>query len=534
LSTLAASAAAGRQVDRRVGLWSMPLFGAFLAAALPPFGLLPAVVAPAALFLALLRGAGFWPGLVTAWLFGLGFHLAGLYWVGIAFFAEAERFGALAVPGVMGLAAILALLAAVPLALLACRHWRSPLAASVLFAALWCLGELARGRYGVQFPWNPLALSLAATDTSLQLVALFGTTGSSFVLAWLAALVGLVGRSAVRRGGGAPGEGWVLPTLCALLIVVGVAGFGRWRLAADLPVATTGDVQVRIVQGNIAQHHKWNPELRRRWFERHLALSGQPAGQAPDVVIWPESSVPYPLESMAEVRELIGSVVRPGGHVILGSDFYDPSVEPPRLHNSVYTLAAGGEILARYDKVDLVPFGEFLPFRAIFGRLGLEALAVGSVDFTAGDGRTTVAVDGLPSFSPLVCYEAAFAARATDGTERARWLVNVTNDGWFGISSGPHQHAGMARMRAVETGLPLVRAANTGISLVTDARGRVLASLPLGEMGTLDHALPPALATAPAAAQLPWLPAALTGLLLLGAAWRERRRPDDVRGEFDR
>jgi apolipoprotein N-acyltransferase len=527
LSTLAASAAAGRQVDRRVGLWLMPLFGAVLASALPPFGLLPAVLAPAALFLALLRRSGFWQGLLTAWLFGCGFHLAGLYWVGIAFFAEAERFGALAVPGVVGLAAILALLAAVPLALVACRSWRQPLAASIVFAALWCLGELVRGRFGVQFPWNPLALSLATTDTSLQLVALLGTTGSSFVLAWLAALAGLVWRSAAGRSGDAgPGGGWALPTLLVLLIVVGAVGLGRWRLTADLPYAAIDDLQVRIVQANIAQHHKWDPELRQRWFERHLALSSEPAERAPDVVVWPESSVPYSLESLGQVRELIGSVVRPGGHVILGSDFYDPSTEPPRLHNSVYTVAAGGEILARYDKVDLVPFGEFLPFRMVLGRLGLEALAVGSVDFTAGDDRTTIAVDGLPPFSPLVCYEAAFAARATDGTGQARWLVNVTNDAWFGISSGPHQHAGMARMRAAETGLPLVRAANTGISLITDARGRVLASLPLGEEGTLDQLLPPALATAPPATRLPWLPAALVGMLLLGAASVELRRRD--------
>ncbi len=506
-------------------LWLLPPAGALLALALPPLGVLPALLVLAVLFLALLRAAGYWRGFGAAWLFAVGFHLAGLYWVGIAFFADAERFGALAVPGVLALAAILAVLTATPLALVAARRWQSPIAASLIFAALWCAGELARGSWGVQFPWNPLSLSLTTHDLPLQLVALVGTMGASFILAWLAALAGVIWQEAGRTRHLALG--------LAALVVLGVAGFGGWRLTADLPLAAAATQPVvRIVQGNIAQHHKWEPELRQRWFERHLRLSQTPdptapLGLVPDVIVWPESSVPYSLHDQAPLRELVGSVVRPGGHVVLGSDFIDAESEPPVLHNSVYTVAATGDILARYDKVELVPFGEFLPLRGVFGRLGLEALAVGSVDFSAGPGRATIAVDGLLPFSPLVCYEAAFAGSATDGSGRARWLVNVTNDAWFGISSGPHQHAGMARMRSVETGLPLVRAANTGISLVTDAKGRSVASLPLGAMGTIDATLPPALATPPLASRVPWSAAVLMGLGLVVAAASEaaaRRR----------
>ncbi len=512
MSTAAAPTLVERGRWRWRRLWLMPVAGASVALALPPLGILPAVLLPAVLFSALLQAPSYGRGFLVAWLFGVGFHLAGHYWVGIAFFADAERFGALAVPGVLGLAAVLAVLTALPLALLGGRRWRSPWAASLLFATLWCVGEIVRGRWGVQFPWNPLSLSLAAHDTSLQLVGLLGTTGASFVLAWLAALTGLAWQ--------ASGHARVLPAAAALLIVLGAAGYGHWRLGADLPLARDGEQPVvRLVQGNIAQHHKWDPELRQRWFERHLQLSQTPdptapAGLVPDVVVWPESAVPYSLEDSALVRELIGSIVRPGGHVVLGANFYDPSVDPPILHNSVYTVASSGEILARYDKVDLVPFGEFLPFRAVFGRLGLEALAVGSVDFAPGRARATIAVDGLSPFSPLICFEAAFAGHGTDGTGRARWLANVTNDAWFGISSGPHQHAGMARMRSVETGLPLVRAANTGISLITDAKGRIVATLPLGAMGTADAVLPRALATPPLPTRIPWS----AGLLIVGAA----------------
>ena len=524
MSTAAAPALVQRHASRTRRLWLLPLAGAALALALPPVGILPALLLPAILFLALRDATGFRQGFLGALLFAFGFQLAGHYWVGIAFFADAERFGALAVPGVLGLAATLAVLTALPLALVAARRWQSPMAASLVFAALWCVGELARGRWGVHFPWNPLSLGLAAHDAALQIVALLGTTGASFAIAWLAALTGVAWQATGRTRLVAAG--------LAVVLVGGGAGYGLWRLGADLPLAAAGDQPVvRVVQGNIAQHHKWDPELRQRWFERHLRLSVTPDPNAagwlePDVIVWPESSVPYSLEDHAQVRELVGSVVRPGGHVVLGSDFYDPTSEPPRLHNSVYTVNAAGDIRARYDKVDLVPFGEFLPFRNVFGRLGLEALAVGSVDFTAGEGRATIAVDGLLPFSPLVCFEAAFAGHATDGSGTARWLVNVTNDAWFGISSGPHQHAGMARMRSVETGLPLVRAANTGISLVTDAKGRIIARLPLGDMGTLDARLPPALATPPPATRIPWGAGMLIGLglVIAGAAELLARR----------
>ena len=377
MSTIAARPEAGRAAAGAGWLlWSLPLAGAVLASALPPVGFLPAALAPALLFVMLLGAGGYWRAFLAAWLFAFGFHLAGLYWVGIAFFAEAERFGVLAVPGVLGLAAVLAGLGALPLGLLGLRRWRSPWAATLVFAGLWCLGEAVRGRLGVQFPWNPLSLALTAHDATLQPVALLGTTGMSFVLAWLAALVGLGWHGREQR--------WPAAGVAAALIVA-MAGFGSWRLTADLALETPAEpVHLRLVQGNIAQHHKWDPALRQRWFQRHLDLSVAPGEVQPDVVLWPESSVPYPIEEMAEVRDLVGAVVAPGGHVVLGSNFYDDGVSPPILHNSVYGIAAGGIVQQRYDKVDLVPFGEFLPFRPLFGRLGLEALAVGSIDFLPG------------------------------------------------------------------------------------------------------------------------------------------------------
>ncbi len=527
--TAAAACPPATARERSARLWLTPVAGAALALALPPLGFLPAALAPGLLFVQLQATSRYWPAFWRAWLFGFGFHLAGIYWVGIAFLADADRFGALAVPGVIALAATLAAIGALPLACMGPLRLRQPIAAATVFAALWCLGELARGRHGVQFPWNPLSLTLVASDTSLQVVALVGTTAGSFLVAWLAALVGVASTSPPARR-----------TALALLValVLAVAAFGLWRLASH-PAGRLAEppVTIRIVQANIAQHHKWDPALRRSWFEKHLDLARlqlEPASPGrPDIVVWPESSVPYSLDAEPEVRRLVGSVVRPGGAVILGSDFFDGSVEPPILRNSVYAVADDGRLLGRYDKVDLVPFGEFLPLRPLFGALGLEALAVGSMDFQPGPGRTTLALPGLPPASPLVCFEAAFPGRGTDGTGRARWIANVTNDAWFGISSGPYQHAGMARMRAVETGLPLVRAANTGISMITDPLGRVLESLPLGATGTIDAMLPAALPAAPPATRWPWLSPLLIALALLGAGAVELARRRAGRGDED-
>ncbi len=519
------TAAAGRlpaaAAERPARLWLLPFAGAALALALPPLGFLPAVLVIGLLFVRLQDARGYWPAFARAWLFGFGFHLAGLYWVGIAFLAEAERFGALAVPGVVALATILAVIGAVPLAVMGPLRLRQPVAAATVFAGLWCVGELARGQYGVQFPWNPLALALAASDASLQVVAVVGTTAASFLVAWLAALAGVaLTMPAARR----------TATAICLALVAGIAAYGFWRLASHPPgLAAEPPVTIRIVQANIAQHHKWDPAQRRRWFERHLDLARRPAApHRPDIVVWPESSVPYSLDDEAEVRRLVAGVVPPEGVVIVGSNHFDGSTAPPTLHNSVYAIAGDGRLLDRYDKVDLVPFGEFLPMRPLLGALGLEALAVGSVDFEAGPGRVTMALPGLPPASPLVCFEAAFAGRGSDGTGQARWIANVTNDAWFGISSGPYQHAAMARMRAVETGLPLVRTANTGISMLTDAMGRVLESLPLGTAGTIDATLPAALPASPPATRWPWLPGLLVGLALLAAGAIElaRRRAD--------
>ena len=183
-------------------------------------------------------------------------------------------------------------------------------------------------------------------------------------------------------------------------------------------------------------------------------------------------------------------MVPPGGLLLTGGERLDFDATPPKVWNSLLVVDDQGALRAQYDKHDLVPFGEFMPLRDLLGRIGLSQIARAGLDFQAGPGRTTIALPGLPPFSPLICYEAIFPGRVFDPAARPDWLLNVTNDGWFGNSTGPYQHLAMARMRAIEEGLPMVRSANTGISAVVDPWGRVRDRLELGATGVLDVALP--------------------------------------------
>lgn len=461
------------------------LAGGITATALPPVYFLPGLLGFGVL-VAVLWNTGPRPlaAFVRATAFGFGYFLPGIYWVGIAFFVDPDQFGIYAVPAVLLLALILGLtvgLAAVPLAL---RRWRRIEALALALALTWTLAEPLRGAWGLQFPWNPVAVVWTVSDATLQVVAMVGTYGLSLLtVAAAGASAALLLPSPPRRW-----PALAVPLAFAALIL----GAGAWRLWMAPTLAATG-VELRIVQAGIAQHHKWDRAKRLEWFRRHLDLTQTPRSPAAQVVIWPESAVPYDIEEQPEVREYLAAVAPPGGALIVGGDRYDFDATPPVAHNSLFVLDATGKVLSRYDKVDLVPFGEFLPLRFVLSHLGLRKLTEGALDFTPGPGRMTVRLPDLPATSPLICFEAAFPDKATANGERPGWLVNVTNDAWFGRSSGPYQHLAMARMRAVEEGLPLVRAANTGISVITDPYGRITARLGLGQSGVLDGLLPASL-----------------------------------------
>ncbi len=478
--------------------------GAATALALPPIGVVP-VVFLFALLLALIRGAGSSrQALFYGWCFGFAFYLTGLYWIAIAFFIEAEKFGPIAIPAVLSLTATMGLIVGLMAALTYRCRLAVPEAHALLFAVFWTLGEMVRSNPGLQFPWNPVAIVWADWPAMMQLQAWIGTPGLSFLTVFLAALpVSLI----ERRGNGK----WLAPVVSLTILAI-CWGAGAWRLDRLQLTEPTG-TSLRLVQPSIPQEERMRSGFNRQHFEQHLQLSGGAGNTPADLVIWAETSVPYALQTYPEVGRAIAEASPGDGWAVVGANFFENEGELIA-HNSLWTVAPTGRIAGRYDKVDLVPFGEFMPFRPLFRALGVEGVAAGNIDFRAGPGRMTMALDGIPAFSPLICYEAVFSGAATDGTGRADWLLNITNDGWFGDSFGPFQHLAMARARSVEEGLPLVRTANNGISVVTDAYGRILTSLPLDAVGTIEALLPPRLAMRPFFVRNQWV----VGALLVAAA----------------
>jgi len=244
---------------------------------------------------------------------------------------------------------------------------------------------------------------------------------------------------------------------------------------------------VRLVQPSIPQSLKWDPAAITSNFQRLLTLSAAASEHPLAAILWPEAAVPFLLERDPAPRQAIAAVAPVDGYVITGALRSDP---PPaatgRVWNSIEAIDSRSRILAHYDKTHLVPFGEYVPLRDI---LPIEKLTPGPIDLSAGPGPRTVRLPGFPAFAPLVCYEAIFPGAIVDEKERPELLLNVTNDAWYGRSSGPYQHFAIARTRAVEEGLPLVRVANNGISGEIDPEGRVLARINLDTVGYADIAL---------------------------------------------
>jgi len=285
---------------------------------------------------------------------------------------------------------------------------------------------------------------------------------------------------------------WLAPAL-AIIVLVALAVFGAVRLAT-IPVAFVDGVNLRIMQPNLVQDDKFNYAAKQSVMDRYLALSKRPStGPQITHLIWPESAFPFFLTREPEVLAAIAKLLAPDQVLITGAArAADPAPNPRVLHayNSIYVIDHDGSVLSVYDKVHLVPFGEYLPFQNVLEKFGLTELTKVPGGFNAGDGRRAMTLPHAPSFLPLICYEVIFPHAVMPAGERPYWIVNLTNDGWFGVSAGPYQHLQQARVRAIEEGLPIVRAANTGISAVIDPLGRIVASLPLGAEGVLDSRLP--------------------------------------------
>jgi apolipoprotein N-acyltransferase len=437
----------------------------------------------------------------VGWWFGFGYFVVGLYWVGEAFLVEAQTFAFLLPLAVTLLPAGLALFYA-GAAGLAAPFWRA--GPSRILALGLCLSamEYARGHVLTGFPWNVLGYALTYPSSLLQSAALFGIYGLTLIAVVLLAaplvLIAAAPSAAARRR---------LALASALLPLLLAAGWGHLRLARASPSEVPG-VKLRLVQPSVPQAEKWRPENQQRIFLEHLDLSASNAAGVHDglaginLLIWPEAAMPFlPLDHPA-ARAAIGRLLPPGTLLIAGAlraeSAPQGSPQARRIFNSLLVFGDGGRLLAHYDKAHLVPFGEYLPLQSLLEALGLEQLTRLRGGFATGPTpRPLLHLPGLPPLAPLICYEVIFPSAVTSGAERPSLLVNLTNDGWFGNSTGPRQHLQQARVRAVEQGLPLLRAANNGISAMVDGYGRTLVELGLDQRGSADAALPAALPATP-------------------------------------
>jgi apolipoprotein N-acyltransferase len=482
------------------------LFGAAAALALAPWYLWPLMVFGFSGLLWLLqgppdtgRGADRRTGRDTGrnfaygWAFGTGYFLVGLHWVGHAFLVDAARFAWMMPFALLALSAGLGLFPAVATAL-AGRFSHPGLGRLLALTLFWGLTEWLRGSMLTGFPWLLSGHVWAGSDIGLQAAAYLGVSGLGLLAVLAAAAPALLlSRSPrVRKRG--------LLVNAAILALVGLTmglALLRWQ---DAEIDHHPGVRLRLVQAGIAQADKWRPELRDRHLALYLSLSlgldkaGQPAEFSH--LIWPETATPFFLERDHPRRRAIAQALPHGSLLITGSPRRADRPDRRReLYNSVLTLAPDGATNVVYNKFHLVPFGEYLPFRKVLARLGLDKLAHGAVDFSPGAGPRLVRLPNLPPFRPLICYEIIFPREISVSTsdDNAEWLLNLTNDAWFGDNFGPHQHLAIARIRAVEMGLPVVRAANTGISAVIDPFGRITSQLPMAAVGIIDSNLPMAL-----------------------------------------
>jgi apolipoprotein N-acyltransferase len=476
------------------------LAGAASTVALAPLNLWPVLFLTFPLLVWLIDGAtagrfGAVPAaFVTGWWFGFGYFVAGLYWIGIAFLVDAKTFAWLMPFAVIGFPAGLAILTGLGVAL-ARLLWTRGAIRIVALALSLTIAEWVRGRIFTGFPWNAFGYALAGPPTLAQGAALIGIWGLTFLTILVFASPALLADDPAETP-----RRFVLPLL-GVASLAAIAIYGTARLA-QTPTSFVPGVSLRIMQPNLPQDEKFNYSAKQQVMSRYLALSDRATGPdhagIRDVthLIWPESAFPFFLacepDALAQIAALLpkGTVLITGG--VRQADPV-PCGQSTRAYNSAYVIDHRGSLLEIYDKVHLVPFGEYLPFQALLESIGLMQLTKVHGGFVPGDRRRPLSIPGAPSVLPLICYEIIFPDEAVPRGERPGWLINLTNDGWFGDSTGPYQHFQQARIRAIEQGLPLVRAANTGISAVVDPLGRIVRELPVGEEGVLNAPLPRAI-----------------------------------------
>ncbi len=470
-----------RQVSGLKRLFAAFVLGSVMMLSLPPFNFFPLlwICFPALIFL--LQGTqNGKQAFATGWCFAFGFFVFGLYWIASAMFVDIGHFWWAVPVAVAGLPAFLALYYGLAAAL----SWRLGLqniSGAVMFGLLWFLAEYARGFMFTGFPWNLIGYTWSGVLPVLQITSVIGIYGLTLITILAACLPACLkdSRSSGRTA-----------FIASLVLFGALVVWGEIRLQTT-KIGTAPGTQIRLVQPSVDQKKKWLVSERERHFRELIELSATEGEKPVTHIFWPETASTYFLSEDADRRKEIAAHIPATAFVITGVIRRDIDKNgDTRFYNSLVALDGLGRLVAGYDKSHLVPGGEFMPLRSF---IPLKALATSGADFTAGAGVRSLRVLGIPLFSPLICYESIFSGSVVDPNDRPELLVNLTNDGWYGRTTGPYQHFAIARVRAIEEGMPLLRIANTGISGVVDPLGRALKTLGLNEQGVIDSALPQAL-----------------------------------------
>lgn len=471
------------------------LAGLLTVLALPPFGIVAVPFLTFPLLVWLLDGAsgnpdhgrlrrGF-PAFAIGWCFGFGYFLGGLWWLGNALLVEADEF-AWALPlAVIGLPAFLAIYYGLA-AFVSRMLWSDGLGRIFALAFAFGLSEWLRGILLTGFPWNAVGYAAMPVPLLMQSVTIVGLAGMNVLAVFVFSAPALLG---TRKGMG-------LGLSVAVLLVAGHAGFGYWRLQNAVSTTPEPTQTLRLVQPVIDQAVKLDDAARADIFTEHLELTASAPAEGtkrPDIIVWPETSVPFLLTENPDALASIADVLEEGQILIAGAVRAENAGAglPPRYYNSVYVIDDRGQIIDAADKRHLVPFGEYLPFEELLTSAGMKSIAAAMPGgFTAASSRSLLSLPGGKVFYPLICYEAIFPNEVADAALPTDALLNITNDAWFGDTPGPYQHFQQAQLRAVETGVPLVRGANSGISAVVNGLGEVVSGASFNVKGVVDTILP--------------------------------------------
>lgn len=460
------------------GLFSFFL-GWLTVAALPPFYIFPVLFVTFPLLLWLLeKQKNFRQAFKIGYAFGFAFFAFGFIWIGNALLIEAKSFGWLYPIVWLACGAFFGLFAAFPAAL--SRYAPTKVANYVSFVCWWVVFEWLRSWFLTGFPWNLIGTALAFNDNLLQAASFGGTYFLSFLLLLLAGAPYLYLSS--------PSQKQLLKTLFFILFLGGsLYGYGYLRLK-NTPLQE-GKTTLRIVQPSIPQTMKWNEEALLQNLRQYVDLSLQKNNENIDFTIWGETAVPFPQNVDNPQLQQILPAVPPHGYLITGLIRYTRDLNTYKPYNSMFVINPQGQVVGFYDKSHLVPFGEYIPLREYLPSW-IRPLANVIGTFGAGNGPQNLTIDNHPSFGGLICYEVIFPGQIIDRASRPEWLVNLTNDGWYGDSSGPRQHLVSARLRAVEEGITVARVANTGISALISPYGQIIKSINLNQSGFADVKLP--------------------------------------------